>query len=85
MHPLLLSISGGLALLFVRELYQIIYRIYFHPLASIPGPKLAAISQWYEFYYDILKWPGGQYWLKVDKMHERYGEIFFQSRSTFFC
>ena len=55
---------------------MVIYRLYFHPLAGIPGSKLAGATQWYEFYYDVLKWPGGQYWLEVDKMHDRYGKLF---------
>ncbi len=75
MHTISLSIVVGFALLAIREIYLIVYRLYFHDLAGIPGPKLASATQWYEFYYDILKWPGGQYWLEVDKMHERYGKV----------
>jgi hypothetical protein len=75
MDAIILSIIAGFVLLAIGEICSIVYRLYFHPLARIPGPKLASATQWYEFYYDILKLPGGQYWLEVDKMHERYGEV----------
>ena len=66
-------IIAGFSLLVIRELCLIVYRLYFHPLAQFPGPTLARATQWYEFYFDVLKWPGGQYWFEVDKMHDRYG------------
>ena len=48
-----------------------IYRLWFHPLSKFPGPKLAAISHLYEFYYDTIK--GGMYIWEVERMHEKYG------------
>ncbi|KAL4749035.1 hypothetical protein BDW72DRAFT_195277 [Aspergillus terricola var. indicus] len=51
----------------------IIYRLYFHPLAGFPGPKLAAATHWYEFYYNAIQ--QGKYVYKVDQMHEKYGPI----------
>lgn len=53
-----------------------IYRIYFHPLAKIPGPKIAAATRWYEFYYDVIK--RGKYVYKIEEMHAKYGMIPFQ-------
>lgn len=48
-----------------------IYRLYFHPLRKIPGPRLAAATHLVEFYYDVVK--GGKYIWEVEKMHEIYG------------
>ena len=57
-------------LLYVVGLY--IYRMYFDPLSMIPGPKLAAASLWYEFYYDVVK--KGQYTWKICEMHDKYSK-----------
>jgi hypothetical protein len=48
-----------------------IYRLTLHPLARFPGPKLAAISRYYEAYYDVVQ--NGQYTFKIKEMHEKYG------------
>ena len=51
-----------------------IYRVYFSPLAKFPGPKLAAATFWYEFYYDV--YPNKfQYLWKIKELHEQYGPI----------
>lgn len=48
-----------------------IYRLVFHPLVGFPGPKLAAATGWYEFYYEIIR-PGS--WLReIQRLHEVYG------------
>ncbi|KAG9195020.1 hypothetical protein G6011_00140 [Alternaria panax] len=51
-----------------------IYRVYFHPLSKIPGPKLAAFTFWYEFYYEIYP-HRYQYLWKIKELHEKYGPI----------
>lgn len=42
-----------------------IWRLYFSPLTKIPGPKLAALTQWYETYLEIFKREGGQFSLSI--------------------
>jgi hypothetical protein len=54
---------------FVRALYNISP---WHPLSRIPGPKLAAMTLLYEFWYDFAL--GGTYTKVIRKMHETYGE-----------
>lgn len=48
-----------------------VYRLYLSPLASFPGPKLAAVTLWYEFYYDVVQ--QGRYIWRIKEMHEKYG------------
>lgn len=63
-----------------------IYRLYFHPLAKsaqrrskdymltvtrFPGPKLAAITGWDEFYRDAIQ--GGRMIWYIQNLHNEYG------------
>lgn len=50
----------------------VIYRLYFHPLAKFPGPKLNAASGIPFYYSDKLK---GDFYLKVQGLHEKYGKF----------
>jgi hypothetical protein len=49
-----------------------IYRLYFSPLSKFPGPRLAALTLWYEFYYDVIK--EGRYTWKIRELHDKYGQ-----------
>ncbi|KAH8590152.1 cytochrome P450 [Bisporella sp. PMI_857] len=62
-----------LTLLVAQAIYTIISRLFLHPLAVIPGPKLAALTSWYEFYYDVIR--SGQYVWHIQDLHARYGPI----------
>ena len=55
-------------------LYIASYRLFLSPLAGTPGPVLAALTSWYEFYYDVIL--PGQYVFKIKEMHEQYGKCF---------
>ena len=61
------------AVIAVYTLYGAIYRMYLSPVASFPGPRLAALTFWYEFYYDVIK--HGRYTWKIGELHTLYGPI----------
>ncbi|KAF7587253.1 hypothetical protein BBP40_007514 [Aspergillus hancockii] len=50
----------------------IIYRLYFHPLAKFPGPKLLGASTFPHAYYN---WTRGTWYRQVLNLHQRYGRI----------
>jgi hypothetical protein len=63
---------GVLTVLYITYLFcLVVYRLYFSPLAKFPGPKLAASSKWYEFYYDVVL--RGQFTFQIQRMHKKYG------------
>ena len=69
--------AGALVLYFIC---LATYRIYLSPIAKFPGPKLAALSLWYEFYHDVVR--GGQYCFKISELHDEYGKGFSAIATT---
>ncbi|KAJ6092288.1 cytochrome P450 [Penicillium canescens] len=62
---------SSLCVLYIISL--VVYRLYLHPLSGYPGPKIAALTVWYEFYYDGIQ--RGRYTFEIQRMHEQYGPI----------
>lgn len=52
-----------------------IRRLCLSPIACIPGPKLAALTQYYETYYDLISGGGGNFTRRIKKMHDDYGML----------
>ncbi|KAI0967879.1 cytochrome P450 [Xylaria arbuscula] len=69
--PKTLQLAIALAVVWVFSVA--IYRLYLSPLANIPGPKLAALTHWYEGYYEV--WLGGKFFLRLEELHKEYGPI----------
>ncbi|TVY83824.1 Cytochrome P450 monooxygenase sdnE [Lachnellula suecica] len=67
---LFLTLAGAQLL---HILYVLVFRSLLSPLARIPGPRLAALTGWYECYYDVF-YPG-QYVFKIKQLHQQFGPI----------
>ncbi|OGM49318.1 putative cytochrome P450 [Aspergillus bombycis] len=48
-------------------------RLFLSPLAKFPGPALAAVTSWYEVFFDVLL--GGQFMWEIDRLHGKYGPV----------
>lgn len=48
-----------------------VYRIYFHPLARFPGPKLLAATTWYEALVDVGP---HDFPVRLAALHKKYGQ-----------
>ncbi|KAB8071277.1 elymoclavine monooxygenase [Aspergillus leporis] len=51
----------------------ILQRLYFHPLARIPGPCLAAVTDFYAFYFNYVQ--EGGYSKRLKKLHAKYNSL----------
>lgn len=49
----------------------VVYRLFLSPLAKFPGPKLAALTRKYEFYYEAIR--NYEYLFEIKRMHNKYG------------
>ena len=65
----LLTVSLTVATL-LRGVGVVVYRLFFHPLAKVPGPFFARAFYFYSFWYNMR---GGRMYLQIPKLHEKYG------------
>jgi len=49
----------------------ICYRLFFHPLSKYPGPKLAAITE----YWWAWNWTSGKWIQVLERVHDQYGDV----------
>ncbi|KAK3337589.1 cytochrome P450 [Cercophora scortea] len=52
-QQLLVALGAAAAAVLTAALLQAVYRLCFHPLANIPGPRLAAVTEYWRWYYEI--------------------------------
>lgn len=57
----------------IYALGLVLYRLYLHPLAKFPGPRIAAVTSFYEGYFEIVL--KGQYSKHISKLHDQYGVL----------
>ncbi|KAF2190227.1 putative cytochrome P450 [Zopfia rhizophila CBS 207.26] len=69
----LISLRGFVTLALCYVFVKAIYGLFFHQLSSIPGPRIAALTSWYEFWWNCPK--KGRYMFKIEEMHQQYGPI----------
>lgn len=64
-------LHGLLVVGVISQLWKAFYRLYLHPLAHIPGPRLASVSSLYGFYYNYIH--DGTYSKIFPGLHKKYG------------
>ncbi|KAF8901808.1 cytochrome P450 [Mucidula mucida] len=78
-------------LIVARFIYLVVYRWYLHPLKTFPGPRLAAITDYYQCYFEV--WKNGMFVQHLEELHEIYGpvvrirpnELHFNTAEAFFA
>jgi hypothetical protein len=66
-----LLLAGGVSFLSYLA-WLAISRLLLSPIARFPGPKFAALSNWYEFYYDVIR--QGKFTSHIQQLHKIYGK-----------
>ena len=66
-----MGVYYALAVAFVLwRVVKVIYNLYFHPLAKFPGPKFAAATHLFEFYWSIIR--DGELIWEIERIHKTY-------------
>ncbi|KAE9394089.1 cytochrome P450, partial [Gymnopus androsaceus JB14] len=50
-----------------------LYRLFLHPLHKYPGPVFAAVTDWYEAYYNIIQ--KGGLLTEIERLHKLHGPV----------
>ncbi|PKY04740.1 cytochrome P450 [Aspergillus campestris IBT 28561] len=62
-------VAGAIVL---QKVFTVAYRLFFHPLAKVPGPLLAHATYLYSFWHNLN---GARFYLQIEKLHQQYGPI----------
>ncbi|OJI96369.1 hypothetical protein ASPVEDRAFT_78143 [Aspergillus versicolor CBS 583.65] len=72
-HTNIWRLAGSILVMVVlRSAWVVVYRLFFHPLAKIPGPTLASATFLYSTWYNLV---GARFYLHIERLHEKYGPI----------
>lgn len=69
----MLAIFVGCVSLLAWQLAVMLYRRFLHPIAHVPGPMFASMTELHRFYYNSFK--VGKYYLEYDRYREKYGAV----------
>lgn len=64
-------LGASIALFSLYLAFLVTQRLLLSPLAKFPGPRLAALTNWYEFYYDVIQ--QGKFTAHIQELHRIYG------------
>src|SRR4051794_4014467 len=67
-----------LLLIICSSCVLVVCRLFYSPIAHFPGPRLAAATFLYEFYYDVVR--DGRYTWEIRRMHQQYGSWIYSVR-----
>ncbi|KAL4756646.1 cytochrome P450 [Aspergillus foveolatus] len=68
-HPY--AVAGAAVSVYIASI--VIYRLYLSPIAHFPGPRLAALTVMYEFYWEAIR--HGQFTFHIGELHKKYGTV----------
>lgn len=71
-YPVSYVIGCVFVLIVIGSLQNVFYNLFRHPLAHIPGPKLAAATYLYQTYYGLVG--GSRYYQEIARLHDKYGK-----------
>lgn len=78
----LVFLAAFVVLWVAKLVWTVIYNLYFHPLARIPGPKIAAATYLYQTYYSIVG--RSRFYVRIKELHEIYGKLSPNPQNTSF-
>lgn len=64
-------------------IYHLLYNLFWHPLASFPGPTIAATTPLYKAYIDLVA--KSSFVHTLEKLHAQYGENPASAGRKVFC
>ncbi|KAI2794707.1 Cytochrome monooxygenase lcsI [Penicillium oxalicum] len=71
-------LGAAISTVLIYGVVNVVYNLFFSPLAKFPGPKLAACSHVPNFYWLMT----GQHHYKMKELHDEYGDVVRVSPTT---